>query len=60
MCPLAKEIQQKWSYENGDYVFDPFDGEASVFWFHSDVSECIWLPRQDQLKEICIEFLCRI
>ena len=30
MCALAKEIQQKWSYKNGDYVFDPFDGEASV------------------------------
>jgi len=27
MCSLAKEIQQKWSYENGDYVYDTIDGD---------------------------------
>lgn len=58
MCESAKEIQRIWNYENGDYIFDLFDGEARTwFWYHSkDVSEYIWLPRHDQLQEICTEF----
>jgi hypothetical protein len=58
MCKSAKEIQCQWSYENGDYIFDTYDEEARVwFLYHSkDVSEFIWLPRHDQLQEICIEF----
>jgi hypothetical protein len=58
MCSLAKEIQHKWSYENGDYVYDTIEGDAGVwYWNHTkDLGECIWLPRQDQLQEICIEF----
>lgn len=58
MCESAKEIQRKWSYENGDYGYDTIEGEASVwFWNHSkDFSDYVWLPRQDQLQEICIEF----
>jgi hypothetical protein len=61
MCSLAKEIQRKWSYENGDYVYDTIDDDAGVwYWYQSkDVSECIWLPRQDQLQELCIEFFMR-
>jgi hypothetical protein len=47
MCALANEIQYKWSYKNGDYVYDTIDGDAGV-WY--------WLPRHDQLQEICKEF----
>jgi hypothetical protein len=62
MCALAKEIQRQWSYQNGDYVYDTIDGDAGVwYWHHSkDVSDCIWLPRQDQLQELCINFYVRI
>jgi hypothetical protein len=58
MCSLGKEIQQKWNYENGDYVYDTIDGDAGVWYWHlsKDISECIWLPRHDQLQEICIQF----
>jgi hypothetical protein len=58
MCSLAKEIQNKWSYENGDYVYDTIDGDAGVWYWHlsKDASDCVWLPRHDQLEEICIEF----
>jgi hypothetical protein len=62
MCSLAKEIQHKWSYENGDYVYDTIDGDAGVWYWHhtKDVGECIWLPKQDQLQSFCIEFFIRI
>jgi hypothetical protein len=58
MCSLAKEIQHKWSYDNGDYVYDTIDGDAGVwYWYQSkDCTELIWIPKQDQLQEICIEF----
>ena len=54
----AKDIQRQKSYENGDFVFDPFDGGArSWFWYHSkDVGEFIRPPRHDQLQEIRINF----
>jgi hypothetical protein len=62
MCALSKEIQSKWSYENGDYVYDTIDGDAGVWnWHHTkDIGDCIWLPRHDQLEEICINFYVRI
>jgi hypothetical protein len=62
MCSLAKQIQHKWSYENGDFVYDTIDGDAGVwYWYQKkDVSDCIWLPRQDQLQELCINFYVRI
>lgn len=62
MCSLAKEIQLKWSYENGDYIYDTIDDDVGVwYWHHSkDVSGCVWLPRQDQLQELCIAFFIRI
>lgn len=62
MCSLASEIQHIWTYENGDYIYDTIDGDASVWYWHQskDVSDCVWLPRQDQLQELCIEFLTRI
>jgi hypothetical protein len=30
VCESAKDIQRCWNLENGDYIFDPADGEASV------------------------------
>lgn len=58
MCREAKEIQRLWNFENGDYVFDPSDGEIMV-WFGyppKDPLEVFWLPKQDQYQEICIDF----
>jgi hypothetical protein len=61
-CLLAKEIQNKWKYENGDYIYDTIDGDAGTWYWHhtKNVSECIWLPRKDQIQEICIDFFIRI
>ena len=58
MCSEAKEIQRLWSFENGDYVFDPDFEEVQVLLYYpaKDISEIIWLPRQDQLQAICIDF----
>ena len=58
MCEYAKEIQRQWNSENGDYVLDPADEEAIVwFWYPlKEYREYIWLPRQDQRQEICINF----
>ena len=62
MCSLAQEIQHKWTYENRDYIYDTLDGDAGVWYWcqKKDVSDCIWLPRQDQLQELCIDFFTRI
>ena len=51
-------IMDLWSFESGDYVFDPAYEEVRV-WFgypSKEYDEIIWLPRQDQLQEICINF----
>lgn len=58
MCREAKEIQHLWNFENGDYVFDPAYEESSVWFEYSsrEYSEIIWLPRQNQLQAICIDF----
>jgi hypothetical protein len=32
MCESAKDIQWKWVFKMEDYIFDPADGEARV-WF---------------------------
>jgi hypothetical protein len=58
MCSSAQEIQRKWSYENGDFILDPVDDEVKTwFWYTpKEYSDITWLPRQDQLQEICIEF----
>jgi hypothetical protein len=58
MCEFAKEIQHQWNFKIEDYVFDPADGEARV-WFGyppKENSEIVWLPRQDQYQEICVNF----
>jgi hypothetical protein len=62
MCSLAKEIQRQWSYQNGGYVYGTIDGDASVWYWHysKDVSDYIWLPRQDQLQGLCIKYYVRI
>lgn len=61
MCESAKEIQHLWNFEHGDYIFDPADGENRVLFGYpsKEYSEYIWLPRQDQYHEICIEFYIR-
>lgn len=58
MCREAKEIQLLWNFENGDYVFYPAYEEVQVLLYYpaKDISEIIWLPRQDQLHAICIDF----
>jgi hypothetical protein len=61
MCSSAKPIQHQWNTIIEDYIFDPADGEARV-WFGyppKDYSKLVWLPRQDQLQEICIQFFIR-
>ena len=58
MCESAKEIQRLWNFEDGDYVFDPSDGEVMI-WFGYPPKESLeigWLPKQDQYQEVCIEF----
>lgn len=58
MCASAKDIQRHWNFKIEDYIFDPADGEARV-WFGyppAENSDIVWLPRHDQLQEICIQF----
>ena len=58
MCVSAKDIQHHWNFKIEDYIFDPADGEARV-WFGyppAENSDIVWLPRHDQLQEICIQF----
>jgi hypothetical protein len=62
MCEAAKSIQHQWNGKVDDYIYDPADGEARV-WFGyppKESDEIVWLPRQDQLQEICVEFFIRI
>jgi hypothetical protein len=57
MCSLAKEIQRKWIFKSGDFVYNPAFEEVEVLLYAGNNStNYIWLPRQDQLQEICIEF----
>jgi hypothetical protein len=61
MCESAKPIQHVWNPIIEDYIYDPADGEARV-WFGyppKEYDELVWLPRQDQLQEICIQFYMR-
>jgi hypothetical protein len=54
MCDSAKDIQLQWNFKCEDYIFDPADGEARVWFGYPSKEEIIWLPKQDQLQEICI------
>lgn len=57
MCSLAKEIQKKWVFQPGDFVYNPAFEKVEVLLHPGNNSiNHIWLPRQDQLQEICIEF----
>ncbi|WP_231592239.1 hypothetical protein [Methanosarcina sp. Kolksee] len=57
MCSLAKEIQQKWVFQSGDFVYNPAFEKIEVLLDPGNNSiNYIWLPRQDQLQEICITF----
>jgi hypothetical protein len=62
MCISAKEIQRQWNYEKGDYILDPADGEARVWFWHppKEYSEFVWLPGQDQLQEVIYKVLYAI
>ena len=57
MCSLAKEIQQKWVFQSGDFVYNPASEKVEVLLYPGNNSiNYTWLPRQDQLQEICIAF----
>ena len=58
MLESAPEIQRLCNFENGDYFYDHVNGEVKILlWYPStDFNECIWIPRQDQYQEICINF----
>jgi hypothetical protein len=62
MCSLAKEIQQKWHFKSGDFVYDPDLDEVEVWTnYHvGDPTEYVWLPRQDQNQDMCVGFFMRI
>ena len=57
-CESAEDIQRKWVFKSGDFVFDPdFEEVQVLLWYPTkDYSEYVWLPRQDQLQELCINF----
>lgn len=57
MCSLAKEIQEKWAFQSGDFVYNPaFEKVEVLLHLGNNSINYIWLPRQDQLQEICIAF----
>lgn len=59
MCQQAKEIQEKYSATEGDYLIYT-DKPGEVWIFPNDLRiregtfdwELIWLPRQDQLQDM--------
>lgn len=60
MCSLAKEIQRKWAFRSGDFIYNPAFEKVEVLLYPENNSHnYIWLPRQDQLQEICIKFYMR-
>lgn len=60
MCESAKEIQRKWVFQPGDFVYNPVSEEVEVLLYPGNNSiNYFWLPRQDQLQEICIEFFMK-
>jgi len=57
MCSLAKEIQRKWVFQSGDFVYNPSLEEVEVLLYPGNNSiNYVWLPRQDQLQEVYIAF----
>ena len=60
MCSLAKEIQRKWVFQSGDFVYNPSLEEVEVLLYPGNNSiNYVWLPRQDQLQEVCIAFFMK-
>lgn len=57
MCSFAKEIQRKWVFQSGDFVYNPSLEEVEVLLYPGNNSiNYVWLPRQDQLQEVYIAF----
>lgn len=57
MCESAKEIQRKWVFQPGDFVYNPAsEGVEALLHPGNNSINYFWLPRQDQLQKICIEF----
>ena len=57
MCASAQEIQRKWVFQSGDFVYNPAFEEVEVLLYPGDNSiNYVWLPRQDQLQKVCTEF----
>ena len=53
MCSHAKEIQRKWVFQSGDFVYNPFLEEVEVLLYSGNNSiNYVWLLRQDQLQEL--------
>lgn len=55
MCEAAKNIQESWHVNFGDYYNDieeVVEVVLSVVNVHKCKTTLIWLPRQDQLQEI--------
>ncbi len=67
MCDKAKEIQKLWKHSkrnSGDWYFHK---ELNCAYVVTDIeqnnSDCIWLPRQDQLQEMVLilcNFPCQV
>ncbi len=60
MCEKAKEIQKDHEFEYGDLFQDVMGSKAIFIPWEQNIKECpeyyrdcIWLPRQDQLQEMC-------
>ena len=56
MCEKAVEVQKLWIPKRGDFIVEPAKKDSALIisaslnrMFPMD----IWLPRQDQLQEIC-------
>lgn len=58
MCESEKDIQRFWNFENGGYVFDPYDGEAMIQSGYppEEYIKVVWFSRPDQYQKICIDF----
>jgi len=58
MCEKAREIQELWFRENGNFVFWKATNSIKIItdtFNTDDLKIFIWLPRQDQLQDMVIE-----
>lgn len=58
MCASAKEVQYKWDFQPGDFVYDPVFDQVQIHLYDPprDFTDYVWLPRQDQLQEMSVQF----